>query len=95
MVSWTVAVLAGADVGHFSDMRGNAGGSGEERLPTSALDVKKADEWYMRQIWLSATTDHRLPTGLAGSYISATVAPMSAAEEPYPLPPAMPAESLF
>lgn len=88
-------MLAGADVGHSSDMRGNARGSGEERLPTSALDIRNALEWYMRQIWLSATTDQRLPMGLAGSYISATVAPMSAAEEPYPLPPAMPAQSLI
>ena len=45
---------------------------------TSPFLVSSAVEWYKRQIWLSATVVQRLPMGLAGSYISATVAALLA-----------------
>ena len=56
---------------------------------TSPFLVSTAVEWYRRQIWLSARVVQRLPMGLEGSYISATVAPLLE-KAPGPPPPAMP-----
>lgn len=57
---------------------------------TSALGVRKADEWYRRAMRESANADHLLPIGAVGVYRDAAVAALVACPRPG-APPAMPA----